>query len=634
MKTGLLFILLFPLWGMAQKYSVISIPQKLKSHADAIIRDEEINIDINKANEVWIIHTKVITILNPAGKYFGAIRINYNKSRPVRSVSGSLYDANGQLIRKFKKSDFEDVSSVQDFSLFEDKREKRLLPSASVYPYTIKYQYEQKYKFSLYLPKWIPVIASGIAVQKSSFKVSTPEDIPLRYYEQQLQKSLIDSSDKNKITYTWTITNMPTLADEPYSLPLFKANVPLVIVSPVRFEYYGMKGSFHDWKEYGKWVYDHLLKGRDGLPESTVNHIHQLIDGLSSPKEIAEKIYTYAKHKNRYISIQIGKGGFEPMIASEVDKVSYGDCKALVNYMMALLKVAGIPSYYTEVYAGDQNISLLPDFASAAQGNHIILCVPFGQDTTWLECTNKYMPFGYLGTFTGNRNVLICTPQGGILTHTLKYPDSVNKQKQTAQFVLDSIGNLQGNMTTLFKGLLYENRLPFEMITHSRKIKKVKAIYSFLQMDILKYHLAFKKQALPMAKENISFTSPRYAATGENSLIIPLNPVNRFQDIPRMVKNRKNKLYIAHGYVMTDSLSYTFPSGYTLSLIPENISLNKPFGSYTTQIKTGNNKLVYIRTLKVHSGYYPAKNYADFITFLSQVSGYDRENFMLKRDNL
>lgn len=630
MKIGLLFIFLFPLLCMAQEYSVISIPQNLKTHANAIIRDEEINIDINKVNEVWIKHKKVITILNPNGKYFGAIRINYNKSRPVRSVSGSLYNADGTLIRKFKKSDFEDISSVQDFSLFEDEREKRLLPSASGYPYTIKYQYTQKYKFSLYLPKWIPVVSSGIAIQKSSFRVSSPEDIPLRYYEQQLKKPVIDSSDKNKISYIWAITNMPPIADEPYSPPLFKADVPLVIVSPPRFEYYGMKGSFHSWKEYGKWVYDHLLKGRDALPESTINHIHQLIKGLSSPKEMAKKIYAYAKNKNRYISIQIGKGGFEPMNASDVDKVSYGDCKALVNYMMALLKAAGIPSYYTEVYAGNHNISLLPDFASAAQGNHIILCVPFGQDTTWLECTKKYMPFGYLGTFTDNRNVLICTPQGGILTHTMKYQDTVNRQKQTAQFMIDSIGNLQGNMTTLFKGLLYEKRQPFEMNSHSLKIEKVKAIYSFLQMNISKYHLAFMKQKLPMVKENISFTSPRYAAVSEEGLIIPLNPVNRFQNIPRMVKNRKNKLYIARGYVMTDSLSYTFPRGYTLSLIPENISINKPFGSYTTQIKTGTNKLVYIRTLQLHSGYYPAKSYTGFITFLSQVSGYDRENFILK----
>ena len=117
---------------------------------------------------------------------------------------------------------------------------------------------------------------------------------------------------------------------------------------------------------------------------------------------------------------------------ADVDRVGYGDCKALVNYMMALLKVAGIPSYYTLVYSGDEKISMLRNFASAAQGDHVILCVPFGQDTTWLECTNQHIPFGFLGTFTDDRDVVVCTPEGGLVTHTPRYRDSLNVQRRTA----------------------------------------------------------------------------------------------------------------------------------------------------------------------------------------------------------
>src|SRR3546814_15272406 len=84
------------------------------------------------------------------------------------------------------------------------------------------------------------------------------------------------------------------------------------------------------------------------------------------------------------------------MFAEEVDRLSYGDCKGLANYTQALLEVVGIPSVYTEVNAGDHQRSYLPDFASFGQGNHIILCVPLDGDTTWLECTSKETPFGYL----------------------------------------------------------------------------------------------------------------------------------------------------------------------------------------------------------------------------------------------
>ncbi len=35
--------------------------------------------------------------------------------------------------------------------------------------------------------------------------------------------------------------------------------------------------------------------------------------------------------KTHYISIQVGIGGYQPFLASDVDRLNYGDCKALVN---------------------------------------------------------------------------------------------------------------------------------------------------------------------------------------------------------------------------------------------------------------------------------------------------------------
>ena len=105
---------------------------------------------------------------------------------------------------------------------------------------------------------------------------------------------------------------------------------------------------------------------------------------------------------------------------SEVDKQNYGDCKALANYMHSLLKTVDIDSWYCVVQAGrEHKESLMSDFTSMNQGNHIILCLPFKNDTTWLECTSQTIPFGFLSDFTDDRNVLACTPEGGkFITYT------------------------------------------------------------------------------------------------------------------------------------------------------------------------------------------------------------------------
>jgi hypothetical protein len=616
---------------MAQEpsYAVSLISPEMKAHADAVVRNEETDIDILKPGEVRITCSKVVTILDPAGKYNGAVRVDYNKSRPLLSVSAALYDATGMLVRKYKKADFEDVSSMQDFSLFEDNRERRLLPSFTSYPYTVKYAYTQKYKFTFYLPDWLPVSAYGLSLEHAILRVSAPSSIPLRYKGFHAGFPHTDSTKKGAKTFTWQLKDMKALGREPFSPPFFQSGIPVVIVSPARFEYYGMKGTFYTWKQYGSWCYKHLLQGRDKLPEATADVIRSLTAGLSTPREKARSIYAFAQQKNRYISIQIGKGGFEPMTASQVDDVSYGDCKALVNYMKALLETAGIPSYYTEVQAGEDPESLLPDFASAGQGNHVILCVPFGKDTTWLECTDSRIPFGYLGSFTDNRNVVIMTPSGGVLTRTPAYADSVNRQIRNASFAVDSAGNIQGKMQTVFEGIAYEKREGFEAYSAGRRIKEAKERYPLLQMNVTRYRLSFDKQALPRAWEQLSFSSPRYAAVSQNGLSFPLDPVSRYTSVPPVVNDRKTPFYIPRGYVTIDTLHYTFPATLRPSFLPRNVRIHTLFGEYQMQLIPGRGTLTCIRSLKIRSGTYPADKYAGFVTFLRQVSRQDQGKAVL-----
>src|SRR5690606_36041786 len=98
---------------------------------------------------------------------------------------------------------------------------------------------------------------------------------------------------------------------------------------------------------------------------------------------------------------------------------NYGDCKALSNYMKALLKEAQIPSQLVIVKAG-KNKDLWADFSAIGQANHMILCVPMVKDTVWLECTSQRNPYNYLGSFTGDRNVILVSDEGGKVVKTPK----------------------------------------------------------------------------------------------------------------------------------------------------------------------------------------------------------------------
>ena len=111
-----------------------------------------------------------------------------------------------------------------------------------------------------------------------------------------------------------------------------------------------LSGSFTNWQELGKWEYDKLIANRKKFPAETVQHIKEITEDITDPKLKAKKIYEYMQQKTHYISVQVGIGGFQPFRHLMWIRMSYGDCKALVNYTQALLKVAGIDSYYCVVY--------------------------------------------------------------------------------------------------------------------------------------------------------------------------------------------------------------------------------------------------------------------------------------------
>jgi hypothetical protein len=330
--------------------------------------------------------------------------------------------------------------------------------------------------------------------------------------------------------------------------------------------------------------------------------------------------------KTHYISVQVGIGGYQPFVASDVDKQNYGDCKALVNYTQALLKAVNIESYYCVVEAGRKfNVGMLNDFPSMNQGNHIILCLPFKNDTTWADCTSQTIPFGYLGDFTDDRNVLACTPEGGKLMHTPKYTALNSITKSKANFSINETGVLSGNITTTFKGADYSDRDYLLKESRLEQNKMTQKTYPINNMVVENLELKQDKSFDPVTTENLKLRAADYAATSSGKFYFILNAVNRVSGPPRQVRNRLNDVYINRGHTDEDDITYTIPEGYRLEHSPLFSALNKPFGKYTATMILKGNEIIYKRRFQLFGGTYSKDNYQDLVDFYQAV--YDADNY-------
>ena len=626
------FIAISGLAKAQQNYDAGLISKDLLPYASSVVRNEEVSIEIKDLDNVVYHVKKAITVLNKNGDDDAHIVIYHDKAEIIKSIKGLVYNASGNQIGKFSESNFED-ENVGGFSLFDNGRIEHYLPSVTEYPYTIAYEYEVKSKQTLNFNTWIPNDNLGVAVEKSSFTFICKPDFKIKFKETNLAvKGNISTNAQGLKTYSWQVSNLKAIKSEPFS-PYVRNYASSVQIAPEKFEYYGLKGSYANWAELGKWISDKLMVNRQGLPFQTIEHVKEITKDITDPKLKAKKIYEYMQGKTHYISVQVGVGGYQPFLASDVDQQNYGDCKALVNYTQALLKAVNIESYYCIVKSGRKyNTSLQSDFASMNQADHIILCVPFKNDTTWADCTSQTIPFGYLGDFTDDRTVLALTPEGGKLLHTPKYPATNNVESRKAEFTINTAGELSGTMTTLFKGTDYDDRDDLIKESKSEQLKMEQKKYPINNMDIESLGFKQDKSFDPVTTETIKLNARDYATVDGDKFYFLLNPANRENYVPKQVRNRQNSVNITRGYTETDEVTYTIPAGYRLEKKPLNVNLNKPFGSFTASMVLKGDKLIYKRKFQLIGGTYDKGVYQDVVDFYQSVVDADSYNVVLVKN--
>ncbi len=632
MRIKLAWIFLFLLsvsFGYSQDEltSYLTLPKELTVNANAVIRLNEITVEVKAINDVEISEKRIVTVLNENGIYKIGAAVGYDNDISVKDAEVIIYDKFGKQIKKIRERDFEDVSAVDGATMYSDSRVKYLEYTPTSYPFTAVFTSTIQTKNTANLPSFNP-LAYYVGIQKSLYKISYPPSFTLHKKEVNLEEfGVIKDEKEGKLTYI--IENIPGIKPESYS-PSEAEIEPKVFFALNKFNYDGVTGEINNWEEFGSWMYQNLLYGRATVDDATKVAIEKLVVNATSDREKAKLIYEFVQNKTRYISVQVGIGGFQPIPANEVDKVGYGDCKGLTNYTMALLKIAGVESYYTHVEAGSEIVGFYDDFASLAQGNHVILNIPNDGDDIWLECTSQKVPFGHIGDFTDNRNVLVITPEGGKIKRTKKYTAEESLQETIGSYSLSNEGNIKAAVSVKTQGIQYDNRYYLKDWSEVEKDKHYKKYFRTVNnINIDEIVHENDKETIAFS-EKVTFNADAYGViTGDRMLFAP-NAFNRHTNIPDRYRNRKFPLEIQRGFYDTDNYEIKLPSDYTIEAIPDNVTYETKFGSYTFTItKKDDQTIEYKRSFKINDGLYPKEDYKNYRNFIKTIVKYDGSKIVL-----
>lgn len=628
MRFIIFLFCVYTLPASSQSYSIALLPDSLLKNADAVLRVDETKIVIHSIGSATVTTRYAYTILNEAGNRFAEYHVLYDNFERLENASGRLYDAFGKQIKSVKKKDMEDEAYDDNFSLAQDGRVKKHNFYCKNYPYTVEYEEEKDYNGVYEFPSWRPLSTYNCSVQNSNCIVEMPVDYNLRYKLVNGAAAPAITTGKVK-TMRWQAANIRAVEYEVMQPPVSRL-VPAVLLGPDDFEYGGYRGNLSTWDSYSKY-YATLYQGRDVLPDNIRSEVHKLTDGIQDRNEKIKLLYSFLQQNTHYISIQLGIGGLQPFDAKFVAEKKYGDCKALSNYMVSMLKEAGIKAYPAIIYGG-KNFPFVYDDFPKHYFNHVITCVPGEKDTVWLECTSQTESPGYAGTFTGNRKALLVSDRGGHLVNTPHYTVNDNLQLRKIVAVIDEEGNLTAESFTKSTGIQQETQ---HNLLHNanpgQREKYLNRVLNLPTYKVEKSDYTEVKGAIPVMQEVLKISSPNYASvTGKRLFILP-NLFNKESRLPEN-KNRRFDIELKDGYRDIDSIFITLPAGYTVESLPKNVSIKNKFGSYDIIFKVNGNVIEMIRTREEVEASFPASEYAALVEYYDTIAKADRSKIVMVKN--
>ncbi|MFN4198960.1 MAG: DUF3857 domain-containing protein [Flavobacterium sp.] len=611
--------------------NVGSISKDLIENSNAVVRDQSIEIDIKDQRKMVVKTQRIVTILNDRGLRYMYAYESHDKNRKIINIEAKIYNAMGVETKTIKRKDFKDVSVGDGFSIFNDNRAMYLDYTPTSYPFTLVYTSEMQTSNTAFIRRWSPLDGYFVSTENTKITLKYPDNLGFRYHEEQFPADSEFVKNKQNGVLEYQFSNLKAIKSEAES-PDFSKLIPEARFALKKFHLEGVDGEANSWEEFGLWYYNALLKGTDELPAETKQKIKALVGNEQDPLEKARIVYNYVQEKTRYVSIQVGIGGWKPMLAKDVDRLGYGDCKALSNYTRALLSEVGVPSYYTIVTAESSDKKDIKEEFVSMQGNHAILAIPYQDDLVWLECTSQTQAFGFQGNFTDDRKVLIVKPEGGQIVRTKKFGEQENKRLITGTLHLLENGSVNSNVVINSTGLIYDNRSRVESLSSDKKQLRYKEMLSHIgNLKINQLNIENKKRDIAMV-EQLDVTADGYAKKmGKDLVWVPNFWSNDPSFVPRKYKVREQPFEIVRSETYVDQIEIHLPAGATVSFMPEKSTLNSEFGSYSYEIKKNDSgKWGLHRNFVIKEGFYDATHYEKYRLFMEEVAKNDNAKMILQ----
>lgn len=460
----------------------------------------------------------------------------------------------------------------------------------------------------------------------SKYEVAVPEGKKISYLHYKVEDNLQKSVEKGFEFYKWEYSNLPKIANEDATID--------------KMDYYSciMLSTVSGWDKIASW-YDRVTYRK---LESNYE-VKEILDSIIHPgmtdRQKVEKIYNYLTREIKYSFVPFLQSGYVPKDPGLTVCSRIGDCKDVATLMITMLREVGIESYYVLVKTNDFfHAKILPSIYF----NHVIAGYYLDGKLHFSDMTTDFYPYYILPEMDANAWALVVKEGETDLFQLPK--DNVDYEKNKGEFIVhaqirpDRSADLSvkavhrgitgGNIREKFSQSSIDEQKNYIMDMMGKGI--------FDNVELKDYRFSNMSDISDPLLSDYTFNIFNYCDRVSGMLVFRMpymTPVTAHPAILSKTRynsvNLKDIVNIAPSF---QKLTITFPPGYELLEMPDNISVESNYGIYKVTFKKIRNGLYIEKFQAFQNAVIDVKEFQAFKKFYLEILDYDSSKIALKKN--
>ena len=247
------------------------------------------------------------------------------------------------------------------------------------------------------------------------------------------------NEQQGQIVYTWELTNVPRMFDEP-NMPTRYTVVQRLLVS-----------TMETWEDLSKWYWELCRPRLEATTPEMEAKARELVAGSTNTMDKIRAVFNFVSQDIRYMGIttEDEAPGYEPHDASITFENRYGVCRDKAALLATMLRIVDVEAFPVIIMAGPKKDEEVPQpffnhAVTAAlddNGEYVLM------DSTD-ENTKDIFP-----SYLQNMSYIVARPEGETLLTSPIIPAENNLLRITSTGSLDATGSLKAESTLVFDGI-------------------------------------------------------------------------------------------------------------------------------------------------------------------------------------